>query len=118
MSANSEFIDFTETVTVPAGTITGIYEHEIVLNRDYSRCIGIKLYPNANFTQRIGFYNVSGEIFQLTHPDDWRTTTAIPPADRWKACDFDAKVKLKLKYSPLAVVPTTEVFDIVFRLRL
>jgi hypothetical protein len=115
--ALQQFMDFTQTHTVAAGTAVSPYSLEIAFPTGYRRCTGIKVYKHqAAFTQRIGFENTSGTIFELTHPDDWLTTTAIPMDQRWKVCDIPVDIKVTLRYSPLAVVPTTETFDIVFHL--
>lgn len=116
MAQPPKYRDFTFTFSVPAGTLVGTQTKEIHFPTEYTKCTGIKVYPNSAFTQRLGFSNKTGDIFELTHPDDWRTTTSIAPADRWKTCDIDTVHDLTLKYSPLATVAVTETFDIIFQL--
>jgi hypothetical protein len=105
----------TETITVPIGAGGSQLTYDVVFPVENLRCVGTLVYPHqAAFTIRIGLDQADTVIQQMTHPDDWISEPTVGYQDRMKPQEFGTKYKVVVKYQPLAVLGTAEVFDLVF----
>lgn len=116
MESGIELYDHTVTITVPLGTATQINRDITDIPKDYDRVFGILVYPHqASFTLRLGISQGSKTVQQLTHPDDWKSSSAVAHEQRPKKVSFRADIKTTLSIEPLAALAAAETFDIVFR---
>jgi len=116
MESGIEIYDHTVTYTIPSGTSTQINKEITDIPKEYSRVVGILVYPHqTSFTLRLGISQGARTIQQLTHPNDWLSSTSVAHEQRTKKVSFRADLKTTLSIEPLAALGADETFDIVFR---
>src|SRR3990167_2948792 len=100
----------TETITLALG-VSGINETNVVLDREFDKVVGITVYPkvqNAADFFNFGLRDNDGVIQDRTYQDDNIVTPAVPPKDRYKEVDIEAKGHtVTIQVEPLAALNAT-----------
>lgn len=109
-------------VSYPTGTTAGFKkDHEIVLDTEMKRVVGVALYPISDggvAPVRIGLSDQSGEIQAPTHQDDWTDKGSGDYYDRKKPMDIEANGRtVKLTVDIPAELTKDLKFDFVFILQ-
>lgn len=111
----------TNTITVPNGTVAGVYEYTVDTDNDYKTVVGIAAYEIAaagTAYYRIGIKHEGGSavVQEVTHKGNWLSTTSTPINDHFKEVNIPAA---GTKYKVMVEIPATTVgnlvFDLVFR---
>lgn len=112
----------TQTVTIPAGTPIGTGPSASVqMDQQFQKVIGVQVIVvsgTANFRMGLTQTN-SGEVVQdITHVNDYISTTAVPLDTRYKTIDVPAQGNY-ISYSTQAItVPGADiVVDLIFKLK-
>lgn len=108
-------------MTVPNGTGVGaIVSTTITLDSTYDTCIGLRVEPiSSSLTLRLSINTQGGEkVQESTHINDYISSTAVPPAQRFKAVDLTAKgQQLTISAIPHTALVADQVFDVIFLLK-